>query len=213
MPASTPIVQLAVFGDDQAMGIGYTSMGMAQPITPNAPAALQALLQKQLSDTGIQVSDLATGGRASSLANLLDGMDGGGAPFAQRLTANPASIVVISYAINDQYGGETPSDFGGYLTQAIQTAQSAGRTVVLEEPSPTCDTDHPRLADYSSAIDAAGKALGVPVIQQFAFVSSIQGWQAHMDASCTVPDAYIDAIKAQQELAVIAPLVRNLIKG
>ena len=195
------------------MGVGYTPMGMPQPITPNAPTALQALLQKQFADTGIQIADDATGGRASSLMNLLDGMDGGGAPFAQRLTSNPASIVVISYGLNDQYGGETASDFAGYLTQAIQTAQSAGRTVVLEEPSPTCDSDHPHLADYSAAIDATGKTLGVPVIQQYAFIESVQGWQTHMDGSCTVPDAYLDSLKAQQELAVIAPLVQNLIKG
>lgn len=94
---------------------------------------------------------------------------------------------------------------------AIQTAQGAGRTVVLEEPSPTCDSDHPRLANYSAVIDAAGESFGVPVIQQFAFIQSVQGWQQHMDGSCTVPDAYLDGLKAQQELAVIAPLVKTLI--
>ena len=195
------------------MGIGYTSAGMPQPVTPNAPAALQSLLQTKFADSGIQVVDLASGGRASNLMNLLDGMDGGGAPFAQRLASNQASIVVLSYGLNDQYGSESPSDFSGYLTQAIQTAQIAGRTVVLEEPSPTCDSDHPHLADYAAAIDAAGKTLGVPVIQQYAFIESVQGWEAHMDGSCTVPDAYLDAIKAQQELTVLAPLVQNLIKG
>lgn len=142
--------------------------------------------------------------------NLLDGMDGGGAPFAQRLASNPASIIVISYGLNDQYGGQTTSDFIGYLTQAIQTVQDAGRTVVLEEPSPTCDGDHPHLAEYSAAIDTTGKTLGVPVIQQYNIMSKVPNWVQHMDGSCTVPDAYLDAIKAQNEVKILAPFIRRL---
>jgi len=163
-PASTPVVTIAVFGDDQLAGYATNSMGMISSVAPNEPQSLQALLQKQFDDTGITVENHATGGRAASLMNLLDGMDGGGPPLAQRLASTQASIVIISYGLNDVYGGETVSDFSGYLAQAIQVVRDANRTPILEEPSPTCDTDHPQLAAYSAAIDSVGKTLGVPVL-------------------------------------------------
>jgi len=34
-----------------------------------------------------------------------------------------------------------------------------------------------------------------------------------MDATCSVPDAYLDGSKAQQEQAVIAPLVKKIVEG
>lgn len=173
-----------------------------------ASASLQDALQKQFNDTGIQVANHATGGRAASLPNLLDGMDGGGAAFAQRLAATQSTIVVISYGLNEQYGGETTSDFSGYLAQAIQTVRDARRLPVLETPSPTCDTDHPLTASYAAAIKAAGVSYGVPVVDNFAAISALSGWRQHMDATCTLPDEALQQFTAQQELVVIAPLVK-----
>lgn len=209
-PAATPIVLIDAFGDDAAMGLSGYNFGM--PVIVKAPAAyLQDALQKQFADTGIKVSDRATGGRAASLMNALDGMDGGAPPLAQRLTSTQSSIVIVSYSLNEAYAGETVSDFSGYLAQAIQAIQSAGRKAVLEEPSPTCDTDHPQLAQYATAIDAASKQYGVPVIQQYAYIQTIPDWKLHMDSTCTLPDAWLNSIKANQELAVIAPLVATQI--
>lgn len=192
------------------MGIAGYNYG-APVIIKSAAANLQDALQKQFRDTGIAVQNRATGGRAASLMNLLDGMDGGGAPFAQRLAATQSTIVIVSYALNDAYGGETASDFGGYLAQAIQTIRDAGRRPVLETPSPTCDSDHPRMADYAAAVKSAGATYNVPVIDNYAAILSLTGWRDHMDQTCTLPDEALQAFKAQQELAVIAPLVKTII--
>lgn len=193
------------------MGIAGYNYGMPSMIKP-ASASLQDALQKRFDDTGISVSNHASGGRAASLANALDGMDGNGAPFAQRLAATQSSLVIVSYALNDVYG-ESPQDFAGYLGQAIQTIRDAGRRPVLETPSPTCDSDHPQLAKYAAAIKSAGVAYNVPVVDNYAAISALSGWRDHMDSTCTLPDEALQAFKAQQELAVIAPLVKMQITG
>jgi hypothetical protein len=190
------------------MGLSsYGAFGMPTIVKP-ASSSLQDSLRKQFNDIGITISNHATGGRAASIGNLLDGMDGGGPAFAQRLAATQSTIVLISYGLNEQYGGESVSDFSGYLAQAIQTIQSAGRRPVLETPSPTCDSDHPFTADYASAIKAAGVAYGVPVVDNYAAISSLSGWQSHMDVTCTLPDETLQAFTGTQELKVIAPLVK-----
>ncbi|MPW16895.1 hypothetical protein GCT13_08115 [Paraburkholderia sp. CNPSo 3157] len=206
-PASTPIVNIDVYGDDASMGIASYGFGMPTMIKP-ASASLQDALRKQFNDTGITVANHATGGRAASLPNLLDGMDGGGAAFAQRLTATQSTIVIISYGLNEQYGGESVSDFSGYLAQAIQIVRDAGRRPVIETPSPTCDSDHPFTANYAAAIKAAGATYNVPVIDNYAAISALTDWRAHMDSTCTLPDESLQQFKATQELAVIAPLVK-----
>lgn len=189
------------------MGLSSYGFGMPVMVKP-ASASLQDALQKRFNDTGIRVDNHATGGRAASLPNLLDGMDGGGAPFAQRLASTQSSITIISYGLNEQYGGESVSDFSGYLAQAIQTIQADGRRPVLETPSPTCDSDHPFTANYAAAIKAAGVTYNVPVVDNFAAISALSGWRQHMDATCTLPDEALQQFTAQQELVVIAPLVK-----
>lgn len=206
-PASTPVVNIDVYGDDTAMGLSSYGFGMPRIVKP-ASASLQDALQKQFNDTGIQVANHATGGRAASLMDLLDGMDGGGPPFAQRLTATQSGIVIISYGLNEQYGGESIANFSGYLAQAIQTIRDAGRKPVLETPTPTCDSDHPFTADYAAAVKADGVTYGVPVIDNYSAISSLSGWQSHMDATCTLPDEALQGVIAAQEMDVIAPLVR-----
>jgi hypothetical protein len=207
-PASTPIVNIDVFGDDAAMGLSSYGFGMPTMVKP-ASASLQDALQKQFNDTGVRVDNHATGGRAASLANLLDGMDGAGAPFAQRLASTQSTIVVISYGLNEQYGGQTVANFSGYLAQAIQTVRDAGRRPVLETPSPTCDSDHPFTADYAAAVKAAGITYNVPVVDNYAAISALSGWRSHMDSTCTLPDEALQQFIATQELVVIAPMVKT----
>ena len=187
-------------------GDSLDGSGLPVGVTPNEPVALQALLQKQFKDSGITVQNNATGGLASSLMNELDGMDGGGPPTPQRLAESPASIVIEEHAVNDALGGETLSDYQGYLAQWILDARAAGKTPILEEPGPVCDGQHPLLPQYVAAIDAAAQQYGVVLIQQYNYISSIQGWQSHM-ANCFYPDAYLDGLRAAQEQLVIAPII------
>jgi hypothetical protein len=187
-------------------------MGMISIVTPNEPTALQTLLQQQFNDTGITVANDATGGTASSLQNELDGMDGGGVAQPARMIRSAAKVAIEQHTLNDDLGGETLAQYSAYLGQWIQDAQENGIQPVLEEASPVCDGNHPLLPGYVAAMDAAAAAYNVPIINQYAYIESLPNWQAHM-LNCTVPDAYLDGLKAAQEQTVIAPLVKQLIGG
>jgi hypothetical protein len=199
-------VKIAMFGDDGVAGIGFTNW-MPVTVTPNEQANLQSALQSQFNDTGITVANNATGGTSSSLANEMDGMDGGGSAEPQRMIASGASIVIQEHMLNDAFGGETVDQYTGYLTQWVEDARAAGLTPVLEESGPVCDGDHPQLASYVDAMNDVGRRLNVPVIHQYSYIQGIAGWQSHL-MSCIYPDATLLAAKAQQELIVIAPLVK-----
>jgi len=53
---------------------------------------------------------------------------------------------------------------------------------------------------------------GVPLIAQYSAISAVSGWQSHM-LGCLVPDATLDGVKAREDQAVIAPLVKQLMGG
>lgn len=194
------------------VGIAVNSFGMMSIVSPTEPATLQALLQKQFNDSGVTIVDAATGGTSSSLQNELDGMDGGGQPQPARMVASGAKIAIEQHMLNDALGGETVEEYSAYLGQWIQDAEQSGIQSVLEEDSPVCDGDHPQLADYVQAMDQAAITYNVPIIHQYAYVESLPNWQSHM-LNCLVPDAYLDSLKAQQEQAVIAPLIKTIIGG
>jgi len=210
IPASTPVVEIDVYGDDAMSGIAISNYGLMSLTSPDEPQALQSLLQAQFNDTGVTVASYATGGTSSSLANMLAGVDGGGGPFAQRVTQHPGVIVIDNHAINDMYGGETLQDYATDLAAYINAVRAAGKTPVLEEPGPVCDGNHPQLADYVDAMDSVAASYNVPLIRQYAYVQGVAGWQSHM-LQCFYPDAYLDGLKAHQEQAVIGPLVAKLI--
>jgi hypothetical protein len=209
---STPVVEIAIFGDDQMFGDATNSFGMMSLVAPNEPTALQMLLQKQFNDTGVTIVNMATGGTSSSLQNELDGMDGGGKPQPARMAASGAKIAIEQHMLNDALGGETVAEYSAYLGQWIQDAEANGIQPVLEEDSPVCDGNHPQLADYAQAMDQAAIAYNVPIIHQYTYVTGLPNWHAHT-LGCTVPDAYLDGLKAQQEQAVIGPLVKTIIGG
>lgn len=191
-------------------GIAVNQYGWPALVTPNEPQSLQALLQTQFNDTGIAVSNHATGGTSSSLQNEMLGVDGNGAPFADRIKLSAASVVVESHTLNDALGGETINDYRQYLAAWVVAVRAAGKIPVLEESGPTCDSDHQQLAAYVQAMDDAAATYNVPIVTQYAYISGLPNWQAHM-GQCLYPDSYLLQIKAQREAAILSPLVKAAI--
>jgi hypothetical protein len=206
-PASTPVVLLEVYGDDGIAGFTVNNFGMTSLVVPNEPQTLQALLQAQFNDTGIMVTNRATGGTSSSLMNEMLGMDGNGAPFADRIKLSSSTYVIESHTRNDALGGETINDYRQYLAAWVVAVRAAGKVPVLEESGPVCDGDHPQLAAYVQAMDDAAAQFNVPLITQHAYINGLPNWQSHM-ASCLYPDAYLLQLKAKREQAVIASLIK-----
>ncbi len=157
----------------------------------------------------VTIDNHATGGTSSSLKNAMLGMDGNGAPFADRVKTSTASIVIDNHAVNDALGGETIADYRQYLAQWIAAVRAAGKTPILEEPGPVCDGDHPQLATYVAAMNDAAAQLNVTIIKQYDYILTLQNWQSHMSA-CFYPDEEILRIKGQREAEVLAPIIRNI---
>ena len=185
-------------------------MYLANP--QSEPADTQALLQTQFSDTGITVSNRATGGGSSSLMNEMRGIDGNGAPFADRIKASAASIIIESHTLNDALGGETVDDYRQYLAQWAVAVRAAGKTPVLEEANPVCDGNHPQLAAYVQAMDDVAAQFNVSIVKQFDYLQTIPNYCSHLKAGF-FPDDAIYAVKAQRQADALVPLVNKLLSA
>lgn len=207
-PAPRPqtVVVIDVYGDDAMMG-ATSLMGRAQR---NETDQSQAMLRAMLNDDAIIIANHATGGTSSSLKNEMLGLDGNGAPFAERIKTSAASIVIDNHAINDALGGETLADYRQYLAQWAAAVRAVGKTPILEEPGPVCDGDHPQLAAYVQAMNDAAAQFNVVIIRQYDATLALPNWQSRMSA-CFYPDDAILALKAQRQTAVLAPLIKSII--
>jgi hypothetical protein len=207
-PAPKPqrVVTIDVFGDDAMMG-ATSLMGRAQQSETDQS---QTLLRATLNDDAIIITNHATGGTSSSLKNELDGMDGNGAPFADRIKTSAASIVIDNHGVNDMLGGESLADYRQYLAQWVAAVRAAGKTPVLEEPGPTCDGDRPQLAAYVSAMNEAAAQFNVLIIRQYDAILALPNWQSHMNA-CLHPDEWLLQIKGHIQGEALTPIAKMMI--
>jgi hypothetical protein len=212
---STPVVKpdpvfvrIDVYGDDAMMGITSNSNGMVTITQQTEPAATQTLLQAQFADQ-ITISNHAEGGTASSLVNMMNGVDGGGAPFADRIKSSQAQIVLTNHAIND----DLVQSLGPYtdgLIAWVLAVRKAGKIPVFEEPNPVCDGNHPYLENYVTTMQNVATAYNVPLVKQYDYIQSLPNWQSHL-SGCLYPDEWMLSVKAQRQAAVLAPLVKAVI--
>ncbi|NPT59121.1 hypothetical protein GNZ13_32320 [Paraburkholderia sp. 5N] len=173
------------------------------------PADTQAILQAQFGDA-ITLDNRAEGGSASTLLNMMAGVDGGGAPFAQRIQSSKAQIVLDAHAVNDDLS-QSLGPYSDALVAWVQAVRVAGKIAVLEEPGPVCDNSRPYLANYVSAMDNIAAQYSVPLVKQYDYLQTIPNLCSHYTAGI-FPDNAIFQIKAQREAAILAPLTRQLIQ-
>jgi hypothetical protein len=200
-------VLIEVHGDDAMLGM-TSQMGMASQ--QSEPADVQAMLRDLLSDQAITVDNRAEGGTASTIINMMNGVDGGGAPFAQRVLTSKAQIVLDNHAIEDDLS-QSLGPYADALIAWVQAVRAAGKIPVLEEPNPVCDADHPHLDNYVATMDGVAEQYNVPLVKQFDYIQTLPNWQSHFNA-CLYPDEWIFQIKAQREAAILAPIVQSLMK-
>jgi hypothetical protein len=204
-PAAPTPVLIEIHGDDALYG--------ALPPTfffnpQNEPADTQAMLRDQLSDDAITVDNLAEGGTASTVVNMIAGVDGGGPPFAQRVMTSKAQIVMDGHGVEDDLG-QSLGPYADALVAFIQDVRAAGKVPVLEEPGPVCDDQHPNLANYASVMDGIAQQYNVPLVKQYNELLAIPNYCSHLTAGL-YPDNYILAQRAQREAAVLQPIVQSL---
>ncbi|MEX3933254.1 hypothetical protein AB4Y32_15875 [Paraburkholderia phymatum] len=206
--ASDPVpprtVQIDVYGDDSMMGLTAMNYGMATITQNSEPNVSQKILRAQF--PGVTIVNRASGGRASTLVNMMVGMDGGGPPFAQRIASSKAQIVLLNHAINDDLS-QSLAPYTDALIQWIQDARNAGKVPVFEEPNPVCDGDHPHLENYVATMNNIAIGYNVPVIHQYQEILNLQDWKTHM-WNCFLPDEYLLSFKAQRQAEALVPIVK-----
>lgn len=204
LPKPPKTIVIEIYGDDAMYGM-TSQMSLAQQ---TEPMATQALLRAQFGD-GITIVNRAHGGTASSLVNMMKGVDGGGPPFAERIKASKADIVLMNHAINDNLM-QSLAPYADGMIAWIQAVRDAGKIPVLEEPNPVCDGNHPWLENYVATMQNIAKSYKVPLVSQYSNVQALPNWQSHMNA-CFYPDEWMLQIKAQRQAAALVPLVKTLL--
>jgi hypothetical protein len=200
----TPVV-VEIHGDDAMFG----SSPPFYAFNPQSePADTQTILQAQFGST-VTVDNRAEGGTASTLVNMMNGVDGGGPPFAQRILSSKAQIVLDAHAVNDDLS-QSLGPYSDALVAWVQAVRASGKVAVLEEPGPVCDDSRPYLANYVSVMDNIAAQYSVPIVKQYDYMQTIPNLCSHYTAGI-YPDNAIYAIKAQRQAAILAPLVQNIV--
>ncbi|CAB3731578.1 hypothetical protein LMG22037_05626 [Paraburkholderia phenoliruptrix] len=177
------------------------------PNPQSEPFDTQTLLQAQFGST-VTVDNRASGGTSSTLLNMMNGLDGGGPPFAQRIKSSQAQIVLDAHAVNDDLS-QSLGPYTDALIAWIQAVRAAGKVAVLEEPGPVCDDSRPYLANYVSVMNSVAAQYNVPIVKQYEYLQTIPNLCSHYTAGI-YPDNFVLQIKAQRQAAVLAPLVKDL---
>jgi lysophospholipase L1-like esterase len=215
--APTKPVQISAAGDSTMAGVVKNADG-SYTVTDATRTDLQIDLQAQLGPTVTVVANAHSG---ATLANLLTG-NGFPEDFAAYLAKDKSQIVVENFGINDNVK-TSPDEFRAELIQFIALMRAAGKIPVLEEPNPLCDPTAPpsqnvewvwsnrTISTFVDIIDSVAAQQGVPVVKQYSLVKALPNWCSMMSDGWGHPSRALYAIKAQNEAAVLAPIVKGLL--
>jgi acyl-CoA thioesterase-1 len=203
-------VVIEAYGDSTTLGISC-SAGHCGPQPQNAVTYLQNALHTEY---GARVSVVNLGVGGTMAYQLRDGTDRGrGVPWAQRLAASDAQIVTINYGINEVMHNQTPEQFYEAETALVKAALALGKEPVLQTSNPMPDGRlNARLAAMVAMTRRVAAEQHVPLVDQYAYISSLSDWQSMMsDGAHPKPELY--RLKAGQDMRVVDPLVRRLLAG
>ncbi|MFM0644335.1 SGNH/GDSL hydrolase family protein [Paraburkholderia bryophila] len=217
LPARAAQAQVLIeaYGDSTTLGI-TCSDGHCGPQSRNAVVYLQDDLQARVGER-VLVTNYGVGGTMAT--QLRDGTGNrragptAGLPWQARLAASPAQIVLINYGINEVMQNQTPEQFYAAETALVTSARALGKQPVLQTSNPMPDNRlNARLAAMVAMTRRVAAEQQVPLVDQFAYVSSLPDWKTLMsDGAHPKPDLY--RLKAEQDCRVVEPMVRQLLDG
>ncbi|MFT4067540.1 SGNH/GDSL hydrolase family protein [Paraburkholderia sp.] len=208
-----PRILIDAYGDSTTLGITCEA-GHCGPQARNAVTYLQDDLRARYG-ARVRVDNYGVGGTMATqlrdgTGNRRAGPDAG-LPWRERLAASPARIVLINYGINEVMQNQTPEQFHAAETALVQTARALGKQPVLQTSNPMPDNRlNARLAAMVAMTRRVAAEQQVPLVDQFAYVSSLPDWKTLMsDGAHPKPELY--RLKAEQDYQVVEPLVRRLL--
>lgn len=212
--AQNPVL-IEAYGDSTTLGI-TCSDGHCGPQSRNAVSYLQDDLQARVGER-VVVTNYGVGGTMAT--QLRDGTGNrragptAGLPWQARLAASPAQIVLINYGINEVMQNQTAEQFYAAETALVTSARALGKQPVLQTSNPMPDDRlNARLAAMVAMTRRVAAEQRVPLVDQYAYVSSLPDWKTLMsDGAHPKPDLY--RLKAEQDCRVVEPMVRRLLDG
>jgi lysophospholipase L1-like esterase len=153
------------YGDSTVWGYASGSQGerVERPPTQVFAESLPARLRLDVRNHGVS---------GSTACQLLEGADGRHPPWPQQMQASPARFVILNYGINDQWRHDIAT-YRGCLRELVRVARAHGKDVVFETPNPTRDSGPGGLDIYVQAMRDVAQEIGVPVIDQYAYLSRL----------------------------------------
>lgn len=196
-------------GDSTMYGLTQDANGTYYRTSLNAPADLLTDFQPQY---GSRVQIVNDGIPGSGVVGRVTGTGAYTVPWSVAVKdPGVGPVVVANWGINDA-AAYSPAAFQQYLLEFIQISQQAGKTVVLEEPNPVCDSaDHvAKLDQIVAVIDSVAAQQGLALIPQYQFIQTIPNWQSYLK-DCLHPNEDLYATKAQREHIILAPIVAQML--
>jgi acyl-CoA thioesterase-1 len=211
-------VVIEAYGDSTTEGWTVDN-GVGRRTSNNAERILEFSLRQEFGDV-VTVVNYGVGG--TEAAELLEGgSTGSPASWAERMARSSASIVLLNYGLNDAYYAqvrsakappETAEQYAQILAQLASIARREGKTVVLEEPNPTCSrVREAALPSYVEALRAMARRESIPLVSQYDFILSLPAWTGLL-GDCLHPNEALYNIKGRRTAAVLSPIVRELLK-
>lgn len=207
--AAEPLSRIVIDAEGDSTIYGYQKINGEFVQTANsAPVVLQKALRAKFGPT-LTVENRGIGGAdvKSSVHGLAPFYS---QPLANRMSTEPAQIVLANYGINDSRPGNvSEAEYKLALEKWVDDVRAAGKTAVLEEPNPTCDAKHLNLPSYVAIMRDVALSKQVVLIEQYDRIKSLPDWQS-MLTDCVHPKDGLYAIKAQREADVLVPLIKGM---
>lgn len=134
-----------------------------------APAVFASALPQYGLPTTYSVRNEGVSG--TTACQLLNGTDGKHPAWDTQLANTSASIVIVNFAINDEWKYSL-STYQGCLTSLAQKAKAKGKRIIFETPNPTRDSAPNALDVWVSAMRTIAAQQGASVIDQYAYLKS-----------------------------------------
>jgi lysophospholipase L1-like esterase len=144
---------------------GARSGDTSRQVTVTEPEAFQAGIVERFPHSIV----INHGINGTTARDWLNGDAQVGTPWADRMKASTAAIVIVQLGVNDS-NSYPVADYVAALDGLVQQAREAGKTIILETPGPV---DNASLAPYAAAMIELAARRGVPLIDQY---SHWTGW-------------------------------------
>lgn len=166
-------VGIDCFGDSTMFG-DNGGTGVQSPTTQ--PSRLQFFLRAYYDNAAATVVNRAISG--TDTTSMLNGTDGSGQTFEDRIAASSSMVIYCNHCINDVNGGTSGIQFKKNWIKIIEIIRKYGKSPVMVTPNPmlvvsnpTFDLNAEKIRDYVEIMRQVSSEFAVPLVDQFDLVT------------------------------------------